>query len=130
MGHSNNPLKQLIHNLQSTGASIASPPLLFRVYINKSLTSSKLWPGPRSTHAALEEVRPALNRSRSRLPLTQTEFRVTERVRSPCVDHLLGFWVPIEIRGRSLVRWKALVKAYMPVRKKNFGKIFLEENFI
>jgi hypothetical protein len=30
------------------------------------------------------------------------------------VGHLLGFWVPIEIRGRSLVRWKALVKAYMP----------------
>jgi hypothetical protein len=38
---------------------------------------------------------------------------VTEQVRSPCVGHLLGFWVPIEIRGRSLVRWKALVKAYM-----------------
>ena len=58
------------------------------------------------------------------------ERRVTERVRSPCVDHLLGFWVPIEIRGRSLVRWKALVKAYMPVRKLFFEKIFLEENFI
>ena len=55
---------------------------------------------------------------------------VTERVRSPCVDHLLGFWVPIEIRGRSLVRWKALVKAYMPVRNFFFEKIFLEENFI
>jgi hypothetical protein len=41
-------------------------------------------------------------------------YRVTERVRSPCVGHLLGFWVPVEIRGRSLVRWKALVKAYMP----------------
>jgi hypothetical protein len=41
--------------------------------------------------------------------------RVTERVRSPCVGHLLGFWVPVEIRGRSLVRWKALVKAYMPI---------------
>jgi hypothetical protein len=40
--------------------------------------------------------------------------RVTERVRSPCVSHLLGFWVPVEIRGRYLVRWKALVKAYMP----------------
>jgi hypothetical protein len=39
---------------------------------------------------------------------------VTERVRSPCVGHLLGFWVPVEIRGRSLVRSKALVKAYMP----------------
>ena len=32
---------------------------------------------------------------------------VTERVRSPCVGHVLGFWVPIEIKGRSLVRWKA-----------------------
>jgi hypothetical protein len=41
-------------------------------------------------------------------------LRVTERVRSPCVGQLLGFWVPVEIRGRSLVRWKALVKAYMP----------------
>jgi hypothetical protein len=41
--------------------------------------------------------------------------RVTERVRSPCVGHLLGFWVPVEIRGRSLVRWKALVMAYMPI---------------
>ena len=41
---------------------------------------------------------------------------VTERVWLPCVDHLLGFWVPVEIRGRSLVRWKALVEAYMPVR--------------
>jgi hypothetical protein len=31
--------------------------------------------------------------------------------------HLLGFWVPIAIRGRSLVRWNALVKAYMPIKK-------------
>ena len=42
-------------------------------------------------------------------------YRVTERVRSSCVGHLLGFWVPVEIKGRSLVRWKALVKAYMPI---------------
>jgi hypothetical protein len=31
------------------------------------------------------------------------------------VGHLLGFWIPVEIRGRSLVRWKALVMAYMPI---------------
>jgi hypothetical protein len=30
------------------------------------------------------------------------------------VGHLFDFWVPIEIGGRYLVRWKALVKAYMP----------------
>jgi hypothetical protein len=32
------------------------------------------------------------------------------------VGHLLGFWVPVEIKGRSLVRWKALAKAYMPIK--------------
>ena len=41
-------------------------------------------------------------------------IRVTEQVRLPCVGHLLGFWVLVDIRGRSLVRWKALVKAYIP----------------
>ena len=44
-----------------------------------------------------------------------------KRVRSPCMGHLLGFWVPVEIRGCSLVRRKAVVNAYMPLRKKCYG---------
>jgi hypothetical protein len=56
------------------------------------------------------------------------EKRVTERVRSPCVGHILGFWVPVEIRGRSLVRWKALAKSYMPTFF--FWILFVEENVV
>jgi hypothetical protein len=46
------------------------------------------------------------------------------------VGHLLGFWVPIEIRGRSLERWKALVKAYMPTYIFLDFFFFLEENVV
>ena len=55
---------------------------------------------------------------------------MTERVRSPCVGHLVGFWVPVEIRGRSLVRWKALVKAYMPTYLFFLDFFFLEVNVV
>ena len=56
---------------------------------------------------------------------------MTERVRSPCVGHLLGVWVPVEIRGRFLVRWKALVKAYMPIYIYIFSDfVFIEENVV
>ena len=58
---------------------------------------------------------------------------MTERVGSPCVGHLLGFWVPVEIRGRSLVRWKALVKAYMSIYTSIYISDFvflIEENAV
>jgi hypothetical protein len=50
-------------------------------------------------------------------------------VKSKNGAHLLGFGVPFAIRGRSLVRWNALVKAYMPI-KFFFGFFFLEENVV
>ena len=44
------------------------------------------------------------------------------------MGYLLGFWVPVEIRGRSLVRWNALVEAYMPI--DFFLDFFVEENVV
>jgi hypothetical protein len=55
---------------------------------------------------------------------------VTERVWLPLESHLLGFWVLVEIRGRYLVRWNAIGKAYMPIRGGKMDNFCLEENVV